>query len=61
MIGIAQMLCTFNPIIIFTLRYENNYIVRRETGETENDIEPIKTNNIDTHTNLLDFLNDGTI
>ena len=40
---------------------ENNYIVWRETGETENDIEPIKTNNIDTHTNLLDFLNDGTI
>jgi|TARA_Y100000310_G_C20222290_1_gene596293 hypothetical protein len=36
---------------------ENNPHVKRES----NTIKPIKTNNINTHTNLLDFFNDGTI
>ena len=38
--------------------YQNNHTIKKLE---QNTIKPIKTNNIDTHTNLLDFLNDGTI
>ena len=40
-----------------TNRENNPHVKKLE----QNTIKPIKTNNIDTHTNLLDFLNDGTI
>ena len=37
---------------------ENNHWNK---NKEQNIIKPIKTNSIDTHPNLLDFLNDGTI